>query len=120
MTFSAGTTSRWPSAGDGAGADLHQRGHPDPADAVPDPGADPHGRTRRADRPPAPAPGPAHRQGRRPGAAPAAVRQSIALPAQDTAAALTADLATHLLQRRQRIKTTDKAVEADVDNHPQA
>jgi len=37
-------------------------------------------------------------------------RQSIALPAEDTAAALTADLATHLLQLRRRIKATEQAI----------
>jgi hypothetical protein len=41
----------------------------------------------------------------------AAAGQTIGLPAQDTAAALTADLAAHLLQLRQRIKATDKAIE---------
>ena len=50
----------------------------------------------------------------------AAARQSIALPAQETAAALTADLAGHLVQLRQRIKATDKAIEDGVDTHPQA
>jgi transposase len=50
----------------------------------------------------------------------AATRQTIALPAQDTAAALTAELASHLLQLRGRIKATDKAIEAAVGTHPQA
>ncbi len=50
----------------------------------------------------------------------AAARQTIALPAQDTAAALVAEVAGHLLQLRQRIKATDKAIEAAVGTHPQA
>jgi transposase len=50
----------------------------------------------------------------------AATRQSIALPAQDTAAALTADLASHLVQLRRRIKDTDQAIADGVDSHPQA
>jgi transposase len=50
----------------------------------------------------------------------AAACQSIALPGQDTAAALIADVASHLLQLRQRIKDTDKEIEASVGAHPQA
>jgi len=50
----------------------------------------------------------------------AAARQSIALPAQDTAAGLVAELASHLLQLRQRVKNTDKAIEVALGVHPQA
>jgi transposase len=50
----------------------------------------------------------------------AAARQTIALPAEDTAAALVAELAASLLQLRRRIKDTDKAIEAAVGTHPQA
>lgn len=41
----------------------------------------------------------------------AAAEQDLSLPGQDTAAALAGELATHLLQLRQRMKNTDKAIE---------
>lgn len=50
----------------------------------------------------------------------AADRQSIALPGQDTAAGLAADLAASLLQLRRRIKNLDKAIDAAFAAHPQA
>jgi transposase len=50
----------------------------------------------------------------------AAERQSITVPSQDTAAALAAELAGHLLHLRERIKGTDKAIAAGVDALPQA
>jgi len=50
----------------------------------------------------------------------AANRQQIALPGQDTAATLAADLATGLLALRRRIKDIDKAIEAAFADHPQA
>jgi transposase len=54
-------------------------------------------------------------------AAVAAVQQqTIAMPAQDTAGRLVADLATHLLQLRRRIKDADKAIETAFTTHPQA
>jgi transposase len=48
------------------------------------------------------------------------MRQSVTVPAQDTAARLVAEVATHLLQLRQRLKDTDKAIEAAFATHPQA
>ena len=50
----------------------------------------------------------------------AAARQILALPAQDTAAALVAELASYVLQLRRSIKDTDKAIEAAMSTHPQA
>ncbi|MEH0981896.1 IS110 family transposase [Micromonospora sp. CPCC 205556] len=50
----------------------------------------------------------------------AAVEQDLILPGQDTAAALAGELATHLLQLHQRMKNTDKAIEAVFAAHPQA
>ncbi|MEV4623831.1 transposase [Asanoa sp. NPDC049573] len=50
----------------------------------------------------------------------AAALQGLALPGQDTAAALASELATHLLDLHNRIKTTDKAIEDALDEHPQA
>ena len=50
----------------------------------------------------------------------AAAQQTVALPGQDTAAALAAELAGHLLQLHRRIKDTDKAIEAAFAAHPQA
>jgi transposase len=50
----------------------------------------------------------------------AAARQHLTLPGQDTAAGLAAELAGQLLQLHQRLKDTDKAIEAAFADHPQA
>ena len=50
----------------------------------------------------------------------AAAQQTLALPGQDTAAALAAELADHSLGLHRRIKDTDKAIEAAFAAHPQA
>ena len=50
----------------------------------------------------------------------AAAEQDLTLPGQDTAAALAGELATHLLQLRQRMKNTDKAIEQAFAAHPEA
>jgi transposase len=50
----------------------------------------------------------------------AASQQDVALPGQDTAAALVADVATQLLGLHRRLKDIDKAIEAAFDEHPQA
>ncbi len=50
----------------------------------------------------------------------AAAQQHLALPGQDTAAALAADVATQLLELRRRIKDLDKAIAAALDEHPQS
>jgi transposase len=50
----------------------------------------------------------------------AAAEQSLALPGQDTAAALAAELAGQLLHLHRRLKDTDQAIEAAFAEHPQA
>ncbi|MFI7574029.1 IS110 family transposase [Micromonospora sp. NPDC049497] len=50
----------------------------------------------------------------------AAAEQDLILPGQDTAAALAAELASHLLQLHERKKNTDKAIEQAFAAHPQA
>ncbi|MFL6113119.1 MAG: IS110 family transposase [Catenulispora sp.] len=50
----------------------------------------------------------------------AAAQQSLALPGQDTAADLAAELAGQLLQLHRRLTDADKAIEAAFAAHPQA